>query len=170
MCIRDSLQFFRGMTNLEYNQQSPTAHSNINLQAYAIVDYSASGGYNWRAATKACEGDGTSDWRPVSNYLMCCDADIILRPNAWSACAGPWSDGWAATGHGLYPEGICAWRTGGTTQWYALADSYDGSVAATTNDYMALVCYNADVIDADAQDATAAANSQAQYELSLIHI
>ena len=176
------VMYFRGMTQTEYTTQAvaptPVGANRATNPPYAIFDYSSSGGYNWRDGAKACAGDGTSNWQPVSSYLQCCDAHFALDPTI-SQCAGfASSDGWQSTGHGLYPQGICAVGVshpglglpvtaggdGRRAVWYVLADAYEASFVPTTSAVMALVCYNADQIDTTAQDATALANSQAGYQ------
>ena len=150
----------RGMTYAEYAQQSG---ADPNVLAFLVA-----GGFNWRDPAMACEVDGTSDWRPVSNYLMCCEADLFFRPDA-TQCKGHFSTGWAEFGQGLYPEALCAWQNVGTsfgqTQWYALADPIDADAVDEGRPHFGLVCYNSKMIDATAQDAIAAQNAQTMFNV-----
>ena len=141
--------YFRGMTGHEYDAQGPVANSIP--EPYNYVTYSD--GYNWRSDdVKACAGDGTSAWAPISNEIMCCEADLHFRPSA-STCRGRNSQaGVPSTGAGSYPHGICAWNYFKHIRWYATAYEPDGREVTTGAMDMALVCYNSDEIDATQQN------------------
>jgi hypothetical protein len=81
-----------------------------------------------------------------------------------SNCGGLNSDGYQATGNGVYPAGICAWGIWRGIRWYATDDANDASYIEATDTDQALVCYNSDQIDATQQDIDAQQYADEAYE------
>ena len=107
-------------------------------------------GYVWK------DGCLEGSWKPVSNYIMCCEADLYLRSTA-TTCAGAASTtGIRNTGNGVYPDGLCASHVFAGTRWYALDYTQDSEQLNMYDMDQKLVCYNSEILDPTEQDANAA--------------
>ena len=157
------------MTGQEYDAQGiPPGFASPTPEPYHYVTWP--GGYNWRDADKACAGDDTSNWVPVSNWIMCCEADLVLRPSASSCVNFNNFNNYRTTGNGNYPAGMCVVTPFKSARWYATGSAGDNNQILTTATDRALICYNSDEFDATDQDAQAQASADADYQAYLLSL